>query len=415
MNKGITQHRAGISFDIQPGEVVKVNYKDANPNQLYSISVRPLYDFSSNDTQNLVTARPFDINTKQVPLIGEVVGLIRGPHGASSLFSPSTEFYYLGSYSVQSQIHHNAVTKVTKSYPKDDSNVANNYNQANLGLPNVHKNKKKSEEKNETRLGESLEEQDRVQPIQPYAGDVIYEGRFGSSIRIGSTVKRGTDRYDVDPTWDVGEGNISDPILILRNGQRPSIDMSRSNKFFVEDVNEEMSSIWLTSRQEVPFKPAYNNFDSATRLGIDTFISQSPKYKGSQIFVQGKDRVILISKEKETIIDSGGGVSVSTKKSVSFDVEDEFEVNAQNRINLGLDSDEPLLLGDTAGDWLSDLLTELTTVLDAMVGETHATGTGPTSPPAQAGIYAGSSSRIKVLQSQIPTLKSLLAYTKRQN
>lgn len=410
---GLQQNRSGVGFDIQPGEVVKVNYKDDNPNQLYSITVRPLYEFSSNDSNNLITARPFDINDKTIPLIGELISLVRGPHSTTSYFSLATEYYYLGVYPVHSQLHHNALKKASKTHPKDDKISSTTFNSVQMGVKNVSKNEKQDEDK--LILAKSIEEKSRIQPIQPYGGDHIIEGRFGQSIRLTSTIKLGTDEYSNLPTWKEGKSQISDPILIIRNGQSQDVNVDRSNLYFVEDINKEKTSIWMTNGQEIPFRPNYNNFDSSTRLGIDTFISQSPKYTGNQVFIQGEDRVILISRNNETIIDSGGGVSISTRKSVSFDVENEFEVNAQKRINLGLDSDEPLLLGNTSGDWLSDLLTTLIDLTNALAREIHPTGVGPSGPPSEAGNYIRTGTKLKQLQAKIPQLKSLLAFTKRQN
>lgn len=410
---GLQHNRAGVGYDIQPAEVIKVNYKDDNPNQLYSITVRPAFEFSSNDSNNLVTARPFDINTKTIPLIGEVVSLIRGPHAGSSFFSIASEFYYIGNYSVQSQIHHNAIKQITKTYPKDDKISSKTYNDVSLGVPNISKKEAKKEQ--EINLAKSVEEKDRIQPIQPFAGDHIIEGRFGQSIRMTSTVRTGTDEYSQVPSWKEGKSNISSPMMIIRNGQRQDVNVDRSNRYFVEDINKELASIWLTNDQEIPFQPNYNNFDSAVRLNIDTFISQSPKYTGNQILLSAKDRVLITSRDKEVVVDSGGGVSISTRKSVSFDVEDEFEINAQNRINIGLDSTEPLLLGDTTGDWLNELLTNLIELTSAMAREMHGTGTGPTTTPSEAGTYIAKGTEFRKLRAKIPQLKSLLAFTKRQN
>jgi hypothetical protein len=42
-----------------------------------------------------------------------------------------------------------------------------------------------------------------IHPLLPYEGDMLYEGRFGNSIRFGSTVKNSS----IPNPWSTGSAN----------------------------------------------------------------------------------------------------------------------------------------------------------------------------------------------------------------
>jgi hypothetical protein len=90
------------------------------------------------------------------------------------------------------------------------------------------------------------------QPLLPYEGDIIYEGRFGNSIRLGATVKNA----NLANTWST-EGTNGDPITIIRNGQGQPVD---SDPFAttIEDINKDDSSIYLTSNQKIVLEDVVN-------------------------------------------------------------------------------------------------------------------------------------------------------------
>ena len=84
----------------------------------------------------------------------------------------------------------------------------------------------------------------------PFEGDMILEGRFGNSIRFGSSNPRGKNNWSENNS----EG---DPITIISNGQ-PSKDSTP-----LENINDDASSIYLTSNQNIQnFNIASKNFKS---------------------------------------------------------------------------------------------------------------------------------------------------------
>ena len=80
----------------------------------------------------------------------------------------------------------------------------------------------------------------------PFEGDMILEGRFGNSIRFGSSTPKGKNNWSENDS----EG---DPITIISNGQTPQGSAA------IEDINGDASSIYLTSNQNI------NNFNIASK------------------------------------------------------------------------------------------------------------------------------------------------------
>lgn len=391
------------SFDIQPAEVIEINYKDSSPEQIYNIKVIPLTSERVTTKQMAITARPLDYNIKKIPLVGEIVLLLRGPSAGSSAIGGSSQNYYLTTYSIQSLVHHNAIPDVSKTTSSNDSKTTN-YTNSSLGHVNTN------EEKNKTKRGifaKSFLERNDIRPVQFFAGDILLEGRFNQGIRFGSTLTDDVSDYVIPPSWKKGSSVVGDPITIIRNGRRPGSVDGKPNKFYIEKVADDLCSIYLTSGQQIPYSPIYSNFKAIDRLGINTF-KVGDNFSGNQIGIFS-DRVILASKSQEVLIQSEGGVAINSNKSMAVDVEETIELNS-NRINLGLDAEEPALLGDTTGTWLNNLLQALIDLITAMTLEIHATGVGPTSPPLNAPKYASVSAIIQALKAQIPQLKSELVF-----
>ena len=84
----------------------------------------------------------------------------------------------------------------------------------------------------------------------PFEGDMIFEGRFGNSIRFGSSNPRGKNNWSENSS----EG---EPITIISNGQ------TKGHSMALEDINGDASSIYLTSNQNIDnLNIASKNFKS---------------------------------------------------------------------------------------------------------------------------------------------------------
>lgn len=117
----------------------------------------------------------------------------------------------------------------------------------------------------EPKPGDTFKEKSNIRNLFPNEGDVIIEGRFGNSIRFGSTAKQSKENKNVESPWST-EGREGNPITIIRNGQSKA-DLDFNNWFPIyEDIQNDDSSVYLTSGQTIPIVLASNNFAS---FGID--------------------------------------------------------------------------------------------------------------------------------------------------
>ena len=81
----------------------------------------------------------------------------------------------------------------------------------------------------------------------------MIEGRFGQSIRFGSTIDN--SKVTKPNRWS-NEGNLGNPITIIRNGQTTPPDNFNGDRI-LEDIDQDPSSIYLCSKQQLSnFQPA---------------------------------------------------------------------------------------------------------------------------------------------------------------
>ena len=211
-------------------------------------------------------ARPLFPNIKNYPLIGEIVLIVRNVVALSPNVVDDTlvgaEFlryksYYFTSFNVYNHPHHNALPDTRPDPILDETQ---NRQESEAGLP-------QNEEENENSflLGNYFNEKANLKPLLPFEGDILFEGRFGNSIRFGST-----NALESNP-WSSNEEEIGDPITIIRNGQTDEID-DRSWEHTTESISKDHSSIYLTSTQ------AINNLTTAGIPTEDPFVISWPSF-----------------------------------------------------------------------------------------------------------------------------------------
>jgi hypothetical protein len=109
---------------------------------------------------------------------------------------------------------------------------------------NPHHNSNPARSTSDIKLGDNFEENPNVNPLLPFEGDSIFEGRNGNSLRFSRTTK-----YNQRENWWSALGSNLDPITILSNGHANDPE---SLKPYVENPNFDQSSLILTSFQRVP-------------------------------------------------------------------------------------------------------------------------------------------------------------------
>lgn len=235
-------------------------YGDSNN---YEIVVKTYTDFYNRQE---VRAIPLSSNVKQIPLIGEHVLLIQGLSAENTAETIYPQWYYVASFSLNSNVNANFLQGVAPS---------NN--------PYVPKT--------------SFIEKE-VSALQPYEGDILFEGRFSNSIRLGSSIKNG--EYSLQPKYN---GVNGDPIIIISNGKR-----YKKNSFAVEDIVNDDSSVYLTSTQTIP---ALQLGDKNSPNSLSCFLPSESQFANSQ-FIGTADRVIIKAKTDVVVIDSPKAIILNT-------------------------------------------------------------------------------------------------------
>jgi len=228
------------------------------------------------------------------------------------------------------------------------------YTQAEAGAVNVVDNNLPTIS-NSTSPQDTFIEKSNIHPLLPFSGDVIYEGRWGNSLRLGNTSKL-TGQYS--NTWS-SAGNNGDPIIILRNGQDPNSSDFGAEPI-VENIKKDLSSIYLTSTQKLSdLGLANENFNSYKTKPILPSLFTSPQIALSS------DRIVLNAKRDSILISGQTSIGLLTNGSVNIDTPSLYV--SSNDIRLGSNNaTQPVLLGDDTVDVLRELtfaIKDLATIL----------------------------------------------------
>ena len=324
------------------GTVQKINLKDDDVNEMYAIQA-----YNQTTVNQQIKAYPYDMTMRRIPLIGESVLIVQATSGEGKpeKRNSNTTYYYLNPVSIQKNPHNNSLP--TSKTLISVANAAAGYAAAAVGVPGVGGGSGDKE------LGKGFSERDDVGSIQPFIGDVLIEGRFGHSMRFGYTPKG--SKTTKQPSWSSSTDN--DPITIISNGRKSG---GSYNKFIIEDVNDDLSSIWLSSSQKVKLKPAQTGIGGATAPG--SFGQPSITLNSDRVFLNAKSDSIILAAKKD-IINATPGWQMEMDKLFTL---------------------------------IEKLASELKDLTSAAA--TYATGVGPTGPATNAGKVAKILSDIKAMK-----------------
>lgn len=273
-----------------------------------------------DDTKELPAAFPLNNTLRVYPLLNEIVLIQNAPD-----------------------------KKINEEDLKRINNVQ--YYTSIVGLWN-HPNHNASPTKGEDSLdlGENVEELEKVNPMQPFPGDVLIEGRQGQSIRLTG--------YTSDKGILTDDSNNGLPLTLISNGQE---DVGNGYQHIIENINEDYSSIYLTSDHNVPLKQIRNKYEGLVEPPV-----RADQYKGTQVIING-GRLFFNAKEEDINMAAENIFSV-TAKQAGIDAVDSVGLDAE-KVYLGGRSKkelQPIILGDSLEGWLNQLLDELKRVGQAM-------------------------------------------------
>jgi hypothetical protein len=193
-------------------------------------------------------ARPAYSFIHQYPAEGEYVLIIPGPSVEQNEAAGVPDYFYLPPFNLWRAPNHNAFPNLVE-WMTQYNLQSTDYNDATLGNtagPSI--------QSASTFLGEAFPELPDIKSIRPFPGDIFFEGRWGQSIRFGSsnTVNRG-----INPWAD--SNNNGDPITIIRNGQGRQSSKD-GFELTVENIDVDNSSIYLTAGQPLQVRDISANF-----------------------------------------------------------------------------------------------------------------------------------------------------------
>ena len=314
----------------------------------------PTPSTKAKSLDNYIFAKPLFPNFRQVPLINEIAYVITLP--SVNLQDPNfinlndQEFYYFLPINLWNSVHNNALPNPTDTTTATPSEIKS-YQQVEAGS-----RVKVTDGVNNIDLGETFEEKPNIKNLQPFEGDVIFEGRWGQSFRFGSTVTGSNGLPYLGNQWSTpGDGNQGDPIIIIRNGQYD--DGKEAWKPILENINQDPASIYMGSTQKIPL----NNSSSYNSYYVPPI---NPKeYSGNQIIINS-GRVVINAYNDHLLLISNNSVNLNAVESVNIDTK---ETIIQSNVYLGgKDATEPLLKGKITAGILQDAMTNIATLADTL-------------------------------------------------
>jgi hypothetical protein len=342
-------------------------------------------------------ALPYDSQIKTYPLVNEIVLLFSLPSQQMGINTTIESYFYLTPLGIWNHPHHDAYpnlvgpnqkTQQTRDYKSTENGVVrrvtDNSTEINLNSPiNPSQN--------------TFVEKSDIHPLMPFMGDSLLEGRHGQSIRFGSTANSQSEKKN---NWST-IGTNGDPITILRNGQPEKVS-DRGWIPITEDINNDLSSIYLTSYQKLPFSIANENFASYSQ---NTSPEKPSLYTNPQIILNS-NRIILNAKNDSILISGQNSVSISSNKSINIESPNEINLSSKLVRLGGVKANQSVLRGDETVGYLKILITELQNLAEALKVVQDWPGGAPTPNPT---ILLTANSALQVFENvynEIDSIKS---------
>lgn len=321
-------------------------------------------DIEESDSTVLPVAYPISSDLKKFPLKNEIVLLTSAPGYGLDTSNLNVKTYYNTIVNLWNHPNHAA-------FPDD-----------------IDK---------ELDLGKDIDELTEVNPMQPFPGDIILDGRQGQSLRL--TGFPSPKNEFVDST------NIGKPLTILSNGQKQA-----DNPYdpIIEDVNEDASSIYLTSDHLVPLSQVRNKVES---YGVRVKPPLANEYKGSQVVING-GRLYFNAKEEGIFLNSNEYLELQSNY-INLDAVKEVSIDAE-LIFLGekvakapQSTKEPVLKGTATVNYMKELIDIMSGMAESM--SIAANGGGPVGSLNTEGSAALAT--LKILKGKTGPLQSKKVFT----
>jgi len=291
-------------------------------------------------------ARPLFPNQSIVPLENEIVYLMSLPNSNVQENVNEVGYYYFQPINIWNSVHHNAIPDPIHGSLLPLSQQQD-YEETQAGAV-----RRVTDGSTEIELGDTFQEKLSIRNLLPYEGDNIFQGRWGNTIRLGSTV---SDSKIPNPWSRTGENG--DPIMILKNGQHEESTDPWVPQ--VEDINTDKSSMYLTSTQAIPIEVASKKYNSYFSPPTST-----DKFTGEQIILNS-GRLLLNSKNDSILLSSSKTINLNSVDSINLDSPE--TIIQSKKVLLGDKyATEPIILGDKFLADFKDLLNKMVSLSAAL-------------------------------------------------
>ena len=285
-------------------------------------------------------AKPLFPNQSIVPLENEIVYVMAMPNSNIQSDVNDVSYYYFQPINIWNSVHHNAIPDPINGESTPESQQQD-YEQTEGGAV-----RRVTDGGTEIDLGDTFVEKLSIRNLQPFEGDNIIEGRWGNTIRLGSTV----NDSKVTNSWS-NSGENGDPITIIKNGQHeedtdPWIPQ-------VEDINTDKSSVYLTSTQAIPIEVASKSYNSYFQAP-----TSPDKFTEEQVILNS-GRLLFNSKTDSILFSSSDTINLNSVTSINLD--SPTTIIQSDKVLLGdKNARESVILGDK---FLADFRSLMSTLI----------------------------------------------------
>ncbi|MCK9273164.1 hypothetical protein M0P65_06485 [Candidatus Gracilibacteria bacterium] len=293
-------------FQIFTAEVIDIILDKDHPlyNSINDIGIIQFYSYYGPAG----FAKPISSYIQKVPLKHESVLIISSATSTTNEVPGMGSYYYSELVNVWNIVNFNPTPYSTAVQPQKESNSSaySTFSGNTSG-------------QTDPEFGKYFESKANIPSLLPYEGDIIFQGRWGNTMRFGSVSK------NKNP-WSKSGNNGNPFIAITINGKE---DSSRNQR--IEDINKDSSSIYICENQKIRIT------QSSDEEGSYFITKNRPKpqssYIGNQILLNS-DRLFFQSKTDSILFNSKKTIHLSSKESVNIDTKNDIALNSSKSISL---------------------------------------------------------------------------------
>ncbi len=285
-------------------------------------------------------------NQSVIPLENEIVYIMALPNSDVQSNVNDVSYYYFQPINIWNSVHHNAIPDPINGQVLPPSQQQD-YEETSTGAV-----RRVTDGGTDIDLGNTFQERLSIRNLLPYEGDNILQGRWGNTIRFGSTVLEA----NIPNPWSES-GDDGEPITIIKNGQHEEDTDPWVPQ--VEDINLDLSNIYLTSTQAIPIEVASKSYNSYFNAPT------SPKQFTEPQIILSSGRLLFNSYSDSILLSSSDTINLNAENSVNIDTK--TTILQSDKILLGdKNARESVILGDKFLADFQNLMTQIMSLSAAL-------------------------------------------------